>query len=260
MMKHHILIKGLAVIISMAFFSVGCSEDEDPTPEELQKLSFTSEQVLSRVPDGLKNSSDTYAQSCYDFIESACDMSLFSDNMEVPENATRSSKKSTTAADSWQWTWHYGGESFTFYWTYDEDASKHYWTMEIQFGSGPRYNYIDAWETKDGTQGEVVYNWGWAAIYGGEEVSEDDFIYLKYTWNLDASGVYHVNYILEGGGEDYEAALQYTVQINADGSGEVNYYMMDSLLYHMEWDVLGNGSWVYYIGGEEYMSGAWAAG
>ena len=177
------------------------------------------------------------------------------DDMEVPDGATKSLSKSSDQA--WQWTWNYGEESFTFYWTYEENSSKRYWTMDIQSGSGPRYNYIDAWETMDGKQGELTYNWGWAAIYGGEELDDTEFIYLKYTWSQDASGAYNLSYILDGDSE-YEVYNRYDCVINANGSGTIDYYFLDALLYHMDWDMIGNGNWSYYIEGEVLLEGSWS--
>ena len=255
-MKYHLIMKALAGFLLLAFLIVGCKKEDDP-PEEAQGLSFNPEEVLATVPDGLENSNDSYAQQCYDFIESAVDMSSFIDNMEVPEDAERSSKKSALAADTWQWTWHSGGESYTFYWTYEERSSKRYWTMEIQYGSGPRYDYISAWETMDGTQGEVTYNFEWAAIAYGESVEDYEFVYWKYSWNSDSSGAYHLNFTWDGDDAGYDYYTQYDVVINADGSGTIDYYYWGALFYHMEWDIVGNGSWVQYINGEEYMSGFW---
>jgi hypothetical protein len=261
MMKYTNLIKGLSVLIVMAIFTAGCDKDE-PTPENLQNLSFDSEQILNLVPDGLKNSTDDQAQSCYEFIESAVDMSGFIDNMDVPDNAIRSSKKSSmSGADTWQWTWYeYGGQAITLYWTYEEDNSKRYWTMEIQWGTGPRYDFIEAWETKDGKQGEVIYNFGWAAVYSGEAIEDYEYFYWRYTWTLDNSGAYHLHFGIDSENQDYDYYLYYDVVINADGSGYVNYYLNDALYYAMTWDTMGNGTWEYYIGGEMYMNGTWSAG
>ena len=261
-MKYRTLIKGLTVLFALAIIVAGCSKDEEPTPEELQNLSFNSEQVLARVPDGLKNSDDPQAEDCYSFIESAVDMSDFIDEMEVPDDAFKVSKKSSLAgADTWRWTWYeYGGQTITLYWTYDEDNSKRYWTMEIQYGSGPRYDFIEAWETKDGTQGEVIYNFGWAAIYSGEPIEDYEYYYWRYTWTLDNSGAYHLKFGIDSYNQEYEFDVYYDVLINADGSGSIDYYIYDELFYAYTWDALGNGTWEYYLGGELYMSGTWEAG
>jgi len=53
--------------------------------------------------------------------------------------------------------------------------------------------------------------------------------------------------------------MQYSILINGDGSGELDYYYYDQLFYHMEWDAAGNGSWHYYFG-ETEDSGTWSAG
>jgi hypothetical protein len=254
-MKKQVLFQGLAALMLMALITTACTKEEDP-PEDLQKLSFDSEAVLDMVPDGLKNSDDEYAQSCYSYIESAVDMSQFIDNMEVPDNAQKSQSKAT-GAETWQWTWNYGGESFTFYWSYEESGGKRLWTMDIQYGSGPRYSYIDAWEYTDGTGGEVTYNFGWAAAMDGEPIGDDEFLYWKYTWSLDSSGAYHLDFKWDADDAEYDYYILYETVINADGSGTVDYFMAGALFYHMEWDVLGNGAWVYYIDGAEFMSGLW---
>lgn len=129
--------------------------------------------------------------------------------------------------------------------------------MDIQYGSGPRYSYIDAWEYTDGTGGEVTYNFGWAAAMDGEPIGEDEYLYWKYTWSLDSSGAYHLDFKWDAADAEYDYFILYETVINADGSGSVDYFMAGELFYHMEWDVLGNGAWVYYINGEEYMSGLW---
>jgi hypothetical protein len=258
-MKQTIIWKGLAGMAILAVVAAGCKKEEIK-PEDLQQFSFDSEKVLDMVPDGLKNSSDSYAQSCYDFIESAVDMSDFIDNMEVPDEATKVSKKSSVAGDTWKWTWYeYGGESITLYWTFEEDNAKRYWTMEIQYGSGPRYDFIEAWETKDGKQGEVIYNFGWAAIYYGEPIENYEYYYWRYSWSLDNSGAYHLQFSIDSSNPDYEYDLHYDVVINADGSGSVDYYIYDELFYTMTWDTLGNGTWTWYSNGEVIGSGSWEA-
>ncbi len=256
-MKNIFYLKGLIGLLLLAVVAGGCKKEEEPPAFE--KMSFDSQEVLSKLPAGLTSSNDEYAQQCVGFIESAVDMSSFMGNMVPPENAQKSDKKSAMAGDTWSWTWSYGGESFTFYWTYDEDNSKRYWSMDIQFGAGPMYDYIDAWEMKDGSQGEMVYNFNWVYIYGGEP--EEDYVdlYWKYTWSVDQSGKYQVHWYYDSSDAEYNYYLHFHIVINPDGSGYIDYYSMDALFYHMEWDALGNGSWVYYIGDSEY-SGTWTTG
>lgn len=255
-MKKYGFLKGLAGLVLMTMFIVGCSKEEDP-PEQFQSLAFDSEAVMDMVPDGLKNCDDDHAQECYSFIESAVDMSQFIDNMEVPDDAQRSLSKAASGAETWQWSWNYGGESFTFYWSYEETGGKRYWTMEIQYNNGPRYNYIDAWENMDGSGGEITYNYGWAGVLSSEPMEEEFLVYWTYSWSLDASGAYHLSFNWNSNEIEYDNYIVYEAVINANGSGNIDYYLMDELYYHMDWDVMGNGSWVYYINGEEYMSDIW---
>jgi hypothetical protein len=185
-------------------------------------------------------------------------MSGFIGMMEVPDDAVKTDKKST--GGTWRWTWNYGGYSYTFYWTYEESGGKRWWTMEIQLGSGPRYDYITAWETMDGSEGEVEYNFEWALVAEGEEYTEEDFIFWRYHWILDSSGNYTFTWYVDSSDSEYEYAWWYEVVVNDDGSGYVEYYLADELFYKWEWDTAGNGSWAYYIDGDVWMSGTWTAG
>jgi len=175
----------------------------------------------------------------------------------VPDNARRSDFKGS--GDTWQWSWSYGGESLTLYWTYDESGGKRYWSMDISYNNSPRYDYIDAWETMDGSQGEMVWNCGWAAIMDDPDYDEAEFLYWKYTWTKDTSGGYQIDYYWDGDGLEYDYYIWYSVYIAADGSGNVDYYIMDQLVYHMEWDVTGAGNWSFFSGGQEFDSGSWPA-
>ena len=171
-MKRRIFIRGGILIFAFALLFTGCSKEED----EL-------------------------AQECVEMIEQAIDMSEFQANLIVPDNAVRSSKKAS--GDTWSWTFNYMGGTWTFYWTYEEDATKHYWTMEIQFGDGERYDYITAWEMKDGSGGEVVYSFNWVLIYE-EEYSDYEDLHWTYSWDLDTSGTYHISWTCDADIPDFD--------------------------------------------------------
>jgi len=256
-MKTKKYLNGLTGLLVLSIVAVGCKKEV--VPAEFESISFDAAEVLEKLPVGLTSSNDASAKECVGFIESALDMTLFIDNMKVPEDAQKSAKKSTSGADEWHWSWHFGGESFTFYWTYDEDASRKNWSMDIQFGAGPRYDYVDAWESKDGGEGEVMYNFTWAYIYSGESMEDYEALFWKYTWELDNSGAYKFNWFYESEDLEYNYYLHYDITINPDGSGTIDYYSMDALFYQSEWDVLGKGSWTYYLGDFE-QSGIWTVG
>jgi hypothetical protein len=255
-MKRNILINGGALIFVFALLFSACNKAEDELPQDLAELSFDEQVIVDRLPDGLLSSSDPKAQECVEMIEQAIDMSEFQANLIVPDNAVRSSKKAS--GDTWSWTFNHMGGTWTFYWTYEEDASKHYWTMEIQFEDGEVYDYITAWEMKDGSGGEVVYSFNWIMIYQ-EEYSDYEDLHWTYSWELDTSGTYHISWTYDADIPDFDFFMNYEIMINEDGSGSLDYYYFDELLYHMEWDAQGNGSWHYYFGGQE-QSGSWTAG
>ncbi len=255
-MNRNILLKGWAVLFLFAIVVTGCNKDEEEGPGEFAGLSFEGQAVLDQLPSGLKASTDEKAEECVGMIEDALDMSSFMDNMDVPDNAVKTSKKSS--GDTWQWTWSYGGEVWTFFWTFSEDSSKKYWTMQIQYGAGAKADYISAWEKKDGTGGQVVYSFNWLNLQDTEDTDLVD-LHLIYNWSLDSNGNYHIDWTYESSETDVDNFMSYDILINADGSGSVDYYMNDALFYHMEWDAAGNGSWVYYFGDSE-LSGAWVAG
>jgi hypothetical protein len=255
-MKRNYLLKGWAVLFLFAVLFAGCNKEEEEVPEDIAKFSFDSQAVLDQLPEGLKSSEDDMAEECVSMIEGALDMSAFMDNMEVPDNAVKTSKKAS--GDTWQWTWSYMGETWTFYWTYDEDSSKKYWTMQIQYGAGAKYDYITAWVKKDGSGGQVIYSFNWVNIYDAQATDYVDLHWI-YNWSLDASGNYHIDWKYESSELEVENYMSYDILINADGSGTIDYYLNDVLFYHMEWDVAGNGSWVYYFGDME-QSGTWLAG
>jgi hypothetical protein len=236
---------------------VGCSKDDTPDPQEFQQLSFDGEEVLAMVPEGLKNADDIYAQNCVSYINSAVDMSSFISTMEVPPDAKRSSKKAA-GGDTWQWTWSYGGQSFTMFWTFEEDNSKRQWSQDIQFGGGPRVDYIDAWELKDGSGGEVKYNFNWAYMYAGETDQEYEVLNWAYSWNKSNAGDYSLGWYWESDSEEYNYLTNYDIVIKADGSGSVDYYSEGEIFYQMTWDAEGNGSWSMGMGSD--LSGTWTAG
>ncbi|MEA3460423.1 MAG: hypothetical protein U9R49_01000 [Bacteroidota bacterium] len=254
-MKKEFILKGWTVLFLFAILITGCNKDEE-LPDDFSELSLDTQEVMDKLPVGLTTSSDEKAQECVDMIEDALDMSAFQANLIVPDNAVRASLKASS--DTWKWTFSHMGETWTFYWTYSEDSSREYWTMEIQYADGPRYDYITAWEYKDGSGGEVVYSFNWAYIYDQEYTDYVD-LHWTYTWSIDASGNYHFEWTWDSAETEFDYYIRYSIVINDDGSGSLDYYLNDILFYHMEWDAAGNGSWHYYLG-EYEESGSWTAG
>jgi hypothetical protein len=230
----------------------GCNKDEF-VPQSVT-LIYDFREVLELLPGGLTTSGDNYAQECYAMIREALDMSAFIENIEVPENAEKTSKKGTEG--TWRWSWNYGDDTWDLYWTYEEENERKFWTMDIQSGAGPRFDYLEAWETTDGGQGELVYNFDWETLY--DDGTDNAELYWKYTWDRDASGNYNCSwyYHTEESAQNY--FRQYDLTVNGDGSGTINYYFAGEPYYQMEWDMDGSGSWIYYFDGMS-MTGSWMA-
>ncbi|MBN1119357.1 MAG: hypothetical protein JXA77_19255 [Bacteroidales bacterium] len=247
----------LLSVIAIVFFSISCSDkDKDiDTDDEVTKLEFNTEEVINSLPDGLKSSDNEYAQQVVSYVESATDWSSFADNLEPPEDAEIISLKSANTNKTYKWSWSYGGYSYAFYWEYSDDASKRYWDLDIQYNNGPRYNYIEAWESKSGTKGEIKYNFQWVCA-SEESTSDCEDLYWVYTWEVDALNAYNFKYVWESTESEYEYYLSYDVKVNENGSGFVKYYINGGLLYYLIWDSIGNGSWTYYFGDLE-QTGSW---
>jgi|GEM_PF-1804883 len=255
------LLSVIAVVFVLTVVLTSCKKDDDGTTsfqgDEFGSLSFNEDEIISKVPDGLKNSTDPNAASCLSVIESAIDMSTFVDNMTPPESATVVSTKSTEVNTTYTWSWAYQGQSFTFFWTYREDAAKYYWDMQIQLGTNPAMDYISAWEMKDGSQGGIEYNFNWVCLMNESYTSECMDYYWTYSWSEASDGTWTLGWVAESGQGTEGSAISYEVIINPDGSGSAEYYIGGALYYDYLWDALGNGSWAWYVGGSEYASGTW---
>lgn len=241
----------LVALLFILVLLVSCNKDEDPAPSQ-QTISFDGEEVLNNLPDGLTESDDPYAQQTMAYVETAVNWSAFNEAFDPPDNASGGD-------GSYSWTWNYGGMySLTLWWDYDEDSQKRYWDIDISYMDGDKEDYITSWENKDGSAGEVMYNFTWACVTDDSPDDCDD-LYWKYSWSVDDEGSYTFIYEVESDDDDYDNTLKYVTVVNSDGSGTVDYYFYGELSYHTEWDASGAGEWTQYLGGQE-TSGFWPAG
>ncbi|MCG8696439.1 MAG: hypothetical protein MI922_00180 [Bacteroidales bacterium] len=241
------------LFIVLAVLAVSCEKD-DSSPEEKESIqdkgfTFDNEAVMNKVPENLKNSDDQYAKMCVDYVESAMDMSAFVSQLTPPENATLVEMKSAEASGTY--TWQFNG--YGIYWTYSEEGEKAIWSVDIEI-EGKKYDYIDAWQLKDGSKGEVKYNFNYVCAYAGQQTTDCETLLAKYTWELKDDGSYKFLYTYDSNSTEYDYAFKYEVVINKDGSGAIDYVTNDFVLYHMEWDAEGNGSWTYMNGSN---TGSW---
>lgn len=257
MKKFYKYFLSLLLIIAIAFVT-GCKKDDDKPPT-FESLSFTEEEIIDKIPDGLKNSADPEAQTLVSYIETAVSWTAFEGFFTPPSNAEKVGSKSTSSEGTWKWTHSWEGYTITYYWSYEETATKHIWTMDVQYAGGPLYNFVDAWELKDGTQGEVRYNLQWACVYDPEYYDVCDDLFLLYTWNINPDGVINYTFLYESLEYEYDYYWRYELVIYPDGSGTLDYYYLGGYwYYHYWWDAEGNGEWVWYAEDDEILGeGGW---
>lgn len=243
----------LSVLMTLFVLNFSCSKDDEPEVKEFETIGFDSEAVIEKLPDGLKNSDNEYARMAVDYVESTADWSDFSDQLIPPEDAVKTGKKSS---ETYTWTWNYGGAYvLTMWWTYHDDSEKNYWDIDIQYGGEDRYNYLQAWESKDNSSGQIKYNYQWACAMD-DNPSECENLFWIYDWSIDENENCTFNQIVEAEEDAYAESLRYETIVNNDGAGSVKYYMYGELFYEITWDSAGNGSYTHYLG-EDSFSGTW---
>jgi hypothetical protein len=237
----------IAFVLLVVF---SCKEDNpDDKGNNFETLSFSETEVMERLPDALETSNDPMAQMVVGWVSLATNWGLFVHAIEPPENASP-----VAGNNSYSWGWNYLGNSFNMFWTYSEANSKKNWNIDVQY-NGKRYDYMDAWETSNGKQGEVKYNYQWACDYDGQMDCADFF--WKYTWEINASNAYVFNYIVESTETSVENSMKYEVVVNEDGSGNIKLYDEGTISYSSQWDASGNGSWISYDDGIQQGTGKW---
>jgi hypothetical protein len=104
--------------------------------------------------------------------------------------------------------------------------------------------YVYAEETKDGSEG-LMHIYG--ALYG------DDAVFITYTWKHTDD---NFDFVISG--IEDETSFEVNIHVNTKTkAGSVEYVMNDELLYKMEWNAAGDGTWAYYVDGEVEESGSW---
>lgn len=231
------------ILVLLLLLLVSCNKDDqsEDLNVEPESLAFDGEEIINQMPSALVNSTDENAQTVMGWVKSATDWSAFSSYFTPPEDAVKLKSSSVT----YTWSISYQGSSLTYWWEFEEDATTNYWTLEIQWNDGPRAPFIEMWERKDGSSGQVKYSYQWALTQ--EDVDFND-IYWTYSYSKNSAGDYTFSWVYEGDTELYDNYLSYEVIVKADGSGSVHYYSMDNLLYMAEWDTDGNGYYEYYFG------------
>lgn len=252
-MKSHIRLLSVTILLVSILVS-GCKKDNPEVLPDPETLSFKQEEIINKLPDALKNSTSPAAQQVVAWVSTATNWSTFDSYFTPPENAVR--VKASTVTYTWTDTY-YEGSTISYWWTYTDDETTDYWKLEIQINDGPKAPYFESFEKKDGSAGQVKYSFEWAN-YDAEE--EYNGVYWIYSYEINDAGDYSFTWLYESDSEEYENFLRYDVIVKADGSGIVDYQSYGELIYHAEWDALGNGSYSYYSDGEVVSTESWTVG
>jgi len=227
--------------------AAGCGDDDETTtgpPPQQTEPDVAMSQIT--VPQGMQDSDDPMAGLAMAYIQAANGFTnLVAGYLTPPAGGLKS------AADGppWEhvWTDEHG---LTITLTIWEEDNKYYWSVELDGTYGEvtydEWTYIFAWQAKDGKSGDLI-------LY--EEATTD--ILMEWVWSIDASNVYSIGLIVPGDSWT-------KIWVNPDGSGELEYYDDESdvwaLVFEVEWDADGDGSWTMYAGGVQTDSGTWSTG
>ena len=82
-----------------------------------------------------------------------------------------------------------------------------------------------------------------------DETFVDDYI-LLYEWKREADSILFTV-------TDNKDEFKFELLVNSDESGSLKTFEGTDLVYEIQWDGAGNGSWKLYAGGEVTSSGEW---
>ena len=94
----------------------------------------------------------------------------------------------------------------------------------------------------------MICSFNWVNAYDPGSSEDFEELYWSYTWALNADGSYVFDWTYDSSDPEYDVYLYYSVVVYEDGSGEIEYYLLDELIWEMEWDAAGNGSYTWYFG------------
>lgn len=241
----------IGALLSIAF---ACSDDDDnkPTSLESAKLSFQNQDNRISPPSGLRSSENEYAQMAVGYIEMANSIGVYTEFMNVPNGATKTSTPITAANGRVGST---QTEYLVYIWSDESYGSVAYqlseqndsYVFELFFkevGASEWLKYFHAEEKKDGSIGHmVIYD-----VFTSDEGTE----MIRYDWERSGG-------VLTFEMTSAESDFYFIMHINeSTGAGDVKYYLDNELFYEMTWDAAGDGTWKYYSEGEVIDEGSWS--
>ena len=256
--------KLMAVALSALVVLGSCSKEEDavaPAPEESSQdlesvtLSFASEsgQQVVAVPESMTSSDDPYAQSAATYVATVNQIGSYFTYFQPPAGAEKSSEpiapaNGRLAATNKQYlvyTW--AQQEMTIAYQLSEESDKYVWEIFWKQGEGEFKKYLYAEESKTAKKGKLI-------VYGIIGTQNDVFS-VQYDWEKETDGTTKLIGTINS---TDDIALVYTIIVNPDASGSVEYKFAEGR-YLMLWDGVGNGSWTLYGEDGNTLSGTWTA-
>jgi hypothetical protein len=226
-----------------------CSKDDDAKPSlEKTKLSLLENNEVITAPAAMLASSDPYAQMAVGYIETVNGFSEFINFSELPAGATKNGTRITAsngrtssggrtaaAGDFVSYTWSDESSGMSIAYQISETSDSYVFEFFLIMPDQTEWlKYFEAEEKKDRSQGHMkIYD---IFDFYGQGPSGT---LLNYAWNrsgdiftLDVS-------------DPSESNIHLVVNVKTK-AGSVEYQSEGTLMYEMEWDAQGNGSWAYY--------------
>lgn len=244
----------MSIFGASLIFSACSNEDEgavDPQTESLEEvtLSFSAESESAiEVPASMSSSNNQYAQMAVGYVNMVNQIGVYTSFFTPPSNAEKSSQPISTSnartsasqKEYLVYKWSYEGYSVAY--QLSDDGDNYVWEIFWKEGDGEYKNYIYAEESKTKKKGSMkIYD-----IFQGS----GDVLYL-YAWEKFDSGAFTLTSAFPSDG------FSYTVNVNADASGSVEYIVDDEKMYAMTWTSQGSGTWTSYSNGKVAQEGSW---
>lgn len=245
-------------ILGLVLLSTACSKDDDDAKPRKnlnqQKVSFLEDSEVISVPNKMLQSENTYAQMAAAWVQLANSMSVMSAYSEIPTGASNHAKivasngRSAAAGDTETWVWS-DQSGYSIGYQVAEQSNSYSFEIFLKEPGEDWLKYMEAEEKKDRTSGKLVI----FDIYKSK--SEDGSAeLLRYDWTRAGD-----SFTMTIG--TYEDDFKLTFNINTKtGAGDVLYKVEGKVIYEIEWDAAGNGSYVFFDeDGEILDEGEWTA-
>lgn len=248
----HLKILSLLALLGLV---VSCSKDDDPDPGlENAALSFSQDQQILQVPQGLLESEDPNAQEAAAWIAMANGMSANLMLFTPPAGAAKSTELivaangRTTSTSGVVYTW--ADEQFgKIAYQIIDDSDKYTFELFYQgLDDTEWYRYLYAEERKDRSQGNMV-------MYDAWGIEDDTRAAELFRWEWTRKGDLFTFKMSSAMG-----AFNFTAEINTKTkAGSIVYFAEGLKQSEITWNAQGAGSWKHFDeSGAVVEEGTWS--